>query len=124
MVIEDAIRRANHSLAVAVRVPCQADPRLEIVLVSLNSLLKSQSVIGLERERIGWRELWGKLYVVTQAIVQCEVGLDLPGVLPEQAERNVAERIFRVADALDVAVGNSQSVSLDGGESRDGRREA
>ena len=46
VIVEHSVRRADHGLAVAFRVPGQPNARLEVVLVGLNSLLQSEELVA------------------------------------------------------------------------------
>src|SRR4029077_7414969 len=101
MIVEHAIRRPHHGLAVSMGIPSYTDARLEIVRVRLNSLLQSQQIVCGQRQSLRWRELGGNLHIVAQPVVKGEPWIDAPRVLPECANGNVLEFVARTADALD-----------------------
>src|ERR1700687_471132 len=100
MIVENSVRRTHHGLAVARRIPCQADPRLEVVLVSLNSFLQPKVVVAEGRQPGRRLELGRDFYVVAQAKVECQIRPGAPRILPERPDRDVLEGVAWAAQAL------------------------
>ena len=119
MIVKDAVGAADDCFAVTFGIPRQPDARREVVLVVLDALLNAEGVVSRTRQARGGRELRTEFYVVANAIVQGQVRTHLPGILPEEPEWLVAERIVGIADALNEGAGNTQAVGLDGGEGGD-----
>ena len=116
MVVEHSIGSADDGLAVACGIPRQADARLNIVGVSLNSFLQSEQSVCWKREALRGLERGRKLHVVAQAVVQGDARGDAPGILPERADWNVVERVAGTADALNEISGKPCAIGLYGGE--------
>ena len=114
MIIEQTVRSANCSLAIAFRVPSQAHPWLEVVLVGLDAFLQSKNVVATECEPSGRFKFRRNFHVIAQAVVQRQVGSDAPRVLPEHAEWNVLERVAGATQTLNVDCGKARAVSLHG----------
>ena len=87
MVVEDAVRAANHRLAIAPRVPSQAYAWSHVVDVARNALGDSQRVLGSLRERIHRLNFRCELVVVANPVIECQVVAYLPGILQESADR-------------------------------------
>src|SRR5580698_1654741 len=119
MIVEQSIRSADHGLTIAPGIPGQADARLYVVLVGLNSFLQSQQVISAERQPRGSFKLRRNLHVITQAVIQCEIAANVPRVLPEKSDRNVVKRIAGAAQALNEISGKSGAVGLHRGKIRE-----
>src|SRR5947209_14216762 len=94
------------------RIPCQADPWLKIVFVSLDALLQSEGVVANRRQTDWFLELGRKFHVVSHAEVQRKVMACVPRILPEQAEWFVRKRIMRASEALHKRGRQSGSISL------------
>src|SRR5215469_357925 len=120
MVIEHSVRRADDGLAIPLWIEGQADAGLKIVLVGLNSLLQTQHVVCGESQALRCLELWRELDVVTETVVQRDVGTNPPRILPINAERLVRERIAWAAQALNEVARQACAVGLNRGENRKG----
>src|SRR5215470_20423606 len=102
MIVEHSVRRAEDSLAIPSRIDGNPYAWLHIVLVGLNPLLQSEQVIGGQSKPLRRLELRRDLHVVTQPVVQSDLGVYSPRILPEKSQRNVVERIGRAAETLNV----------------------
>src|ERR1700733_14526227 len=112
MVIKHPVRSAYDRLARSKWIPCHADARLNIVLVGLNSFLQTEQIVSRGCEPLRRFETRRNLDVVAHTIIQSEVLVNAPRVLPEGPDRNVAEGITRTADALNKISRQSGAVSL------------
>ena len=83
MVKENAVRGAENGLAISVGIPGEAEARLNVVPVGLNSFLQSEGVIGRKSETLRGRELRREFHFVAHTVIQGETGARAPGVLPE-----------------------------------------
>src|SRR5437879_4133555 len=124
MVVEQTVGRAEHSFAVVLRIPRHAHARLDIVLVGLNSLLQPQKVITGLSKCSRWFELGGNLDVVTNAVVQRHIWPKTPGILPEESQRFIRERVFRTTEPLDEISRKPRAISLHGREAGERNRKA
>src|SRR5579863_3124276 len=112
MVIEHSIRCADDCLGRSKRIPRYADAGLNVVFVGLNSFLQTEQIVSRGCEPLRRFETRRNLDVVAHTIIQSEVLVNAPRVLPEGSDRNVAEGIARTADALNEISRQSGAVSL------------
>src|SRR5690349_4167366 len=122
MVVEHPVRSAEHGLTVALGINCQANARLNVVLVSLNSFLQPELVVRGQGKALRLLELGRDLHVVTQTVIQSDFWIYAPGVLPEESQRNVVERIAGAAEALNIDGRKPRTIGLHGGEAGERRR--
>src|SRR5262249_23927693 len=73
--------------------------------------------------RSRWLKERGDFNVVANAGVDGELASHAPGILSEDADRDVIEGLAGVADALDVGLRNTEAIGLATGEGRDLRAE-
>src|ERR1700719_41581 len=116
MVVEHSIRGADNCLSVSPGVPSEAEARLNIVLVGLNSLLQSESLVGRKRQSRRRLELGWEFHVVAHAIVQREGVAHAPRILPEQSQGLIGERVAGTAETLDEIPRHAKPISLHGTE--------
>src|ERR1700680_2414098 len=122
MVIEDAIRGANHALTVTSRVPRHPDAGLNIILVSLNSLLQAQLVVRRKCQPAKLGQVRRELYVITHAQVESEIRPHPERVLPERAQRSIGKAVFGISNSLHQRARNAQTERLKPGQFREDRR--
>src|SRR5215475_8394566 len=116
MIVEHSVRSTNDGLAITLRVVCQPEARLKIVLVSLNAFLQAQQVIRGQGQALRLCELGWEFHVVTHAEIQRQVRTNAPGVLPEKAQGNISERVARTTQSLDEVARQARAVRLHGRE--------
>src|ERR1700688_4609348 len=123
MVVENPVGAAQNRLAVPLRVPRYPKARLEVVSVGLNAFLQSEILIsGLGQG--GWGlKFWRNFHVITHAEIQRDPRTDTPGILPENANGNVMERVTGTAQALNKISGKPGAVGLHRGKVGKSRRE-
>src|SRR5215831_8222900 len=112
MVIKHAVGSAHHRLTVSLRIPSDANSRLNIIRVSLNSLLQTEEVIPSLRQRCWRPERRRNLDVVPYSIIQRNRRSNPPRVLPERPNGNVVERVARAANSLDEILWQSCAIGL------------
>src|SRR5208282_894721 len=117
MIKEYSERAANYSLAITLGIPGDAEARLNVVLVGLDSLLQSQQVVGGQSQSLWRLELRRDLDIVTNAIVDGQIMAHAPAVLPEDANRDIVKCIAGAAESLNVISREPGPISLDGGKS-------
>src|SRR5581483_2188640 len=114
MIVENSVRGAQYSLAVAFGIPCDAHSWLKVAGICLDAFLQSEEVVSRKRQRIRLGKFGSKLHVVPQAIIQSQIRTRAPRVLPKYPERFVGKRIVRVPNALNEVARKSGSVGLHG----------
>src|ERR1035441_468255 len=91
MIVEHAKRGSYHRLSITLGIPCDSDARLKVVLVCLDSFLQPKQVVSGRSQSLRGLELGRNLDVVADAIVESQVVVGAPAVLPEHTDRNVVE---------------------------------
>src|SRR5690242_8553931 len=114
MVIENAGRRTNHSLGVALDVPRETNTWSEVIFVARKSLLhihgvlRRQQISGGKRNAGQWilkrhsRNLLANFVIVTDPIIQRKIPANLPRILCEPGDWLVADAANRISESLDV----------------------
>src|ERR1041384_7329120 len=118
MIVKDAVRRTHYSFSVSFGIPGNANARLKVVLIGINSLLQPQLVISSFCKRIRLGQLRRELDVIPQSEIQSEVCAQPPGILDKNAERFVAEAVLGIADTLHQSAGNAEAKRLNRGKLR------
>src|SRR5580704_17543728 len=101
MVVEKAVSRANHGLAIAPGVPGDSDAGSDVIGVCGNAFHDAESFFSDSvQSRRGFKNRQ-PFDVVAHAVVQSELVIDFPTVLGEDAERLVVEGTIRLTNPLD-----------------------
>src|SRR6476619_948036 len=113
MIVKHTDRCANRSLTITPRIPRYRQTRGPVVLVAREPLLHAHRVLcGLNirgrernaRQRIAQWKSWyllSQLIVVTNTVVECQVGTHFPRILCEERHRLVADAADWISEALD-----------------------
>src|SRR5690242_14024014 len=119
VIIEQAESRSYHGLSVALGVPRDAEARSHVVVVARNSFLNAKRFFCRSVERIQRRKQRRDFHVVAYSVVESQVPIRAPAVLKKEPDREIIERLVRLADALNISSGNSQTVGLQAGGSEE-----
>src|SRR5579871_3013261 len=119
MVIEYSIRCADDCFTVPLGIPRHPEAWLNVVGVGLNSFLQAQQAIRRSRESLRRLEGWRYLNVIADAVVESDIRIDAPRILPECANGNVLEGVAGTTEALNELSRYSKPVGLHGRKLRD-----
>src|SRR5438128_7765673 len=100
MTVKHPIAGADNGFAIIAGIPGQADARRNIVGVARNALNDSKSILRFSRAFIHRRKDWSVLDRITSAGAQRQARTQPPGILNEQTQCRIAERLVRVSDPL------------------------
>src|SRR5437667_192422 len=121
MTVKHPITGADHRFAIIAGIPGQADAWRNIVGVAREALNDPQNILCFSRDFIHRRKDWCEFNVITRAVVQRQVRAQPPGILSEQTQRRIAERLVRVSDPLNEYLRHAQAVGLHRAEIRNGQ---
>src|SRR5258707_9941109 len=100
MVIEQSIAHANDSLAVTAWIPGEAEARRDIVVVAGNSLAEAERFFRRVIHGSGWTKERLNFHVIANPVVQRQLAIDGPGILRDEAQAQIVERLICSADTL------------------------
>src|ERR1700687_1357526 len=115
MVVKEAIAHADNGFSISGRIPRKTEAWGNIVVIAWNAFHNPQGLFRCGVDGGGRREQRCNFHVVTHAVIQSQLAIHAPGILREEAERKVVERLIRVSDALDVGGRNTQAIGLQSG---------
>src|SRR5215211_1558310 len=134
MVIEDSEGSANRCFAVIPWVPGNGEARRPVVLVARETLLHTHGVLSRlnvggrkrnARQRIAQGQGWNllrQLVVVTNPVIQGQIGTHFPRILRKERHRFIADTADGITKALDEVGRETKPVLLHRSKVRSARK--